>query len=84
MPVIRRVIGTAFRLPRMTANRNSFHVPITRLITGIQNFPGALNQQPPPNLLAAAAIVAVLPCLLLVLLFHRRIITGLTGGFVKG
>ena len=28
MPVISRVIGTAFRLPRMTANRNSFQVPI--------------------------------------------------------
>lgn len=59
-------------------------VPITRLITGIQNFPGALNQQPPPNLLASAAMVAVIPCLVLVLLFHRRIISGLSGGFVKG
>ncbi|MNC87350.1 hypothetical protein D3C83_30690 [compost metagenome] len=28
IPVISRVIGTAFRLPRMTANRNSFQVPI--------------------------------------------------------
>jgi ABC-type sugar transport system permease subunit len=78
------LIGTwnEFLFAVILGNRNA--VPITRLITGIQNFPGALNQQPPPNLLAAAAIVAVLPCLLLVLLFHRRIITGLTGGFVKG
>lgn len=78
------LIGTwnEFLFAVILGNRNA--VPITRLITGIQNFPGALNQQPPPNLLAAAAIVAVLPCLLLVLFFHRRIITGLTGGFVKG
>jgi multiple sugar transport system permease protein len=78
------LIGTwnEFLFAVILGNRNA--VPITRLITGIQNFPGALNQQPPPNLLAAAAIVAVLPCLLLVVFFHRRIITGLTGGFVKG
>ena len=59
-------------------------VPITRLITQIQNYPSPMNQSPPPNLLAAGAMVAVLPCLLLVLLFHRRIISGLTEGFVKG
>lgn len=78
------LIGTwnEFLFAVILGNRNA--VPITRLITGIQNFPGALNQQPPPNLLAAAAMVAVAPCLLLVLLFHRRIISGLTGGFVKG
>jgi ABC-type glycerol-3-phosphate transport system permease component len=78
------LIGTwnEFLFAVILGNRNA--VPITRLITGIQNFPGALNQQPPPNLLAAAAIVAVAPCLLLVVFFHRRIITGLTGGFVKG
>jgi len=78
------LIGTwnEFLFAVILGNRNA--VPITRLITGIQNFPGALNQQPPPNLLAAAAIVAVLPCLLLVVFFNRRIISGLTGGFVKG
>ena len=59
-------------------------IPITRLITGIQNYPSPMNQTPPPNLLAAGAMVAVLPCLILVLLFHRRIISGLTEGFVKG
>ena len=63
---------------------NQDAVTITRLITGIQNFPGPLNQMPTPNLLAAAAMVAVAPCLILVLLFHRRIISGLAGGFVKG
>lgn len=78
------LIGTwnEFLFAVILGNRQA--VTITRLITGIQNFPGALNQQPPPNLLAAAAIVAVTPCLLLVLLFHRRIISGLAGGFVKG
>ena len=78
------LIGTwnEFLFAVILGNRNA--VPITRLITGIQNYPGPLNQQPPPNLLAAAAMVAVIPCLLLVLLFHRRIIAGLTEGFVKG
>jgi ABC-type glycerol-3-phosphate transport system permease component len=78
------LIGTwnEFLFAVILGNRQA--VTITRLITGIQNFPGALNQQPPPNLLAAAAVVAVTPCLLLVLLFHRRIISGLAGGFVKG
>jgi ABC-type sugar transport system permease subunit len=78
------LIGTwnEFLFAVILGNRQA--VTITRLITGIQNFPGALNQQPPPNLLASAAIVAVIPCLVLVLLFHRRIISGLSGGFVKG
>ncbi len=78
------LIGTwnEFLFAVILGNQNA--VTITRLITGIQNFPGPMNQQPPPNLLAAAAIIAVIPCLVLVLLFHRRIIAGLTGGFVKG
>jgi ABC-type glycerol-3-phosphate transport system permease component len=59
-------------------------VTVTRLITAITAFPYRLNESPPPNLLAAGAILAVIPCLLLVLLFHRRIITGLSEGFVKG
>ena len=59
-------------------------VTITRLITAITSFPTALNQSPPPNLLAAGAMVAVIPCLILVVLFSRRIITGITGSFVKG
>jgi multiple sugar transport system permease protein len=59
-------------------------VTITRLITSITSFPSNINESPPPNLLAAGAMVAVIPCVLLVLLFHRRIITGLTEGLVKG
>ena len=78
------LIGTwnEFLFAVILGNRNA--VTITRLITGIQNYPSPVNQSPPPNLLAAAAMVAVIPCLLLVLFFHRRIITGLTEGFVKG
>ena len=61
-------------------------ITITRRIVSTNNFGfgETLNQTPPPNMLASAGIVAVLPCLLLVLLFHRRIITGLTEGLVKG
>jgi multiple sugar transport system permease protein len=59
-------------------------VTVTRLITSITSFPSNINESPPPNLLAAGAMVAVIPCLILVLLFHRRIITGLTEGLVKG
>jgi multiple sugar transport system permease protein len=78
------LIGTwnNFLFAVILGNRNA--VTITRLITGIQNYPSPINQSPPPNLLAAAAMVAVIPCLLLVLLFHRRIIAGLSEGFVKG
>ena len=78
------LIGTwnEFLFAVILGNQNA--VTITRLVTGIQNFPGPLNQMPAPNLLAAAAMVAVAPCLILVLLFHRRIISGLAGGFVKG
>lgn len=78
------LIGTwnEFLFAVILGNRNA--VTITRLITGIQNYPTPINQSPPPNLLAAAAMVAVIPCILLVLMFHRRIITGLTEGFVKG
>ncbi|MBM4408036.1 MAG: ABC transporter permease subunit [Chloroflexi bacterium] len=78
------LIGTwnEFLFAVILGNQNA--VTITRLITGIQNYPSPINQSPPPNLLASAAMVAVIPCLLLVVFFHRRIITGLTEGFVKG
>jgi ABC-type sugar transport system permease subunit len=78
------LIGTwnEFLFAVILGDRNA--VTITRLITSITEFPYRLNESPPPNLLAAGAMVAVVPCLLLVLLFHRRIITGLTEGFVKG
>jgi ABC-type glycerol-3-phosphate transport system permease component len=78
------LIGTwnEFLFAVILGDRNA--VTITRLITSITAFPYRLNESPPPNLLAAGAMVAVIPCLLLVVLFHRRIITGLTEGFVKG
>lgn len=78
------LIGTwnEFLFAVILGDRNA--VTITRLITSITEFPTTVNQSPPPNLLAAGAIVAVVPCIVLVMLFHRRIITGLTEGFVKG
>ena len=78
------LIGTwnEFLFAVILGDRNA--VTITRLITSITSFPYRLNESPPPNLLAAGAMVAVIPCLILVLLFHRRIIHGLTEGFVKG
>ena len=78
------LIGTwnEFLFAVILGDRNA--VTVTRLITAINAFPYRLNESPPPNLLAAGAILAVAPCILLVLLFHRRIITGLSEGFVKG
>ena len=59
-------------------------VTLTRLVTSHEGYPTTLNETPPINVLAAGAVVVVIPCLILVMLFHRRIITGLTEGFVKG
>jgi multiple sugar transport system permease protein len=57
-------------------------VTVTRRITDIQAinpvFGVIYSEQ------AAAGILAVMPPLILVLLFHRRIVGGLTEGFVKG
>ena len=57
-------------------------VTVTRRITDLNSlnpqFGVAYTQ------LAAAGVLAVLPPLILVLLFHRRIVRGLTEGFVKG
>lgn len=78
------LIGTwnEFLFAVILGNHNA--VTITRLVTVITAFPFRLNESPPPDLLAAGGLVAVVPCLILVLLFHRRIITGLTEGLVKG
>jgi multiple sugar transport system permease protein len=79
------LIGTwnEFLFAVILGNHNA--VTITRLITSIEALPALSSQESlPPNLLAAGAMVAVIPCLLLVLLFHRRVITGLTEGLVKG
>ena len=58
-------------------------VTLTRLIGFIDGPAGA--QGPPPfTVLAAAGIIAIAPCLALVILFHRRVVAGITEGFVKG
>jgi ABC-type sugar transport system permease subunit len=78
------LIGTwnEFLFAVILGNHNA--VTITRLVTVITAFPYRVNESPPPDLLAAGGIIAVVPCLILVLLFHRRIISGLTEGLVKG
>ncbi len=80
------LIGTwnEFLFAVVLGNRNA--VTISRRIIGLNSFDffGVRNISPPPDLLAASGMIAVAPCLLLVLLFHRRIITGLTEGLVKG
>ena len=62
-------------------------VTVTRRIIGLTTLDFGtqlLQTVPPPNELGAAGMISVLPCLVLVALFHRRIITGLTEGLVKG
>jgi multiple sugar transport system permease protein len=80
------LIGTwnEFLFAVVLGNHNA--VTISRRIIGLNSFDffGVRNISPPPDLLAASGMIAVAPCLLLVLLFHRRIITGLTEGLVKG
>ena len=58
-------------------------VTMTRRISQIQVI-GSAGGVPPFTLAAAAGILVALPCLLLVLIFHRRIVKGLTEGYVKG
>jgi ABC-type glycerol-3-phosphate transport system permease component len=58
-------------------------VTMTRRISQLQVI-GSAGGIPPYTLVAAAGVLVALPCLLLVLGFHRRIVTGLTEGFVKG
>ena len=59
-------------------------VTLTRLIGFIDVGSVGAQGPPPYTVLAAAGIIAVLPCLLLVVLFHRRVVAGITEGFVKG
>ena len=68
---------------------DKFAVTITRRISFTESFNklsetvSSLNVPPPAHVIATGGVMAVLPCLLLVLFFHRRIISGLTEGFVK-
>ena len=77
------LIGTwnEFLFAVMLGDRNA--VTVTRLIGFLDNTVGP-DGPPPFTILAAAGIVAILPCLVLVLAFHRRVVAGLTQGFVKG
>ena len=77
------LIGTwnEFLFAVMLSDRNA--VTVTRLIGFLDSTVGP-DGPPPFTLLAAAGIVAIVPCLVLVALFHRRVVAGLTQGFVKG
>lgn len=77
------LIGTwnEFLFAVVLGDRNA--VTMTRRISQIQVI-GTAGGIPPFTLVAAAGILVALPCLLLVLVFHRRIVSGLTEGYVKG
>jgi ABC-type sugar transport system permease subunit len=77
------LIGTwnEFLFAVVLGDRNA--VTMTRRISQIQVI-GSGAGIPPFTLAAAAGILVALPCLLLVVAFHRRVIAGLTEGFVKG
>ena len=77
------LIGTwnEFLFAVMLGDRNA--VTVTRLIGFLDSAVGP-DGPPPFTVVAAAGIVAILPCLLLVMAFHRRVVAGLTQGFVKG
>ena len=77
------LIGTwnEFLFAVMLGDRNA--VTVTRLIGFLDSTVGP-DGPPPFTLLAAAGIVAIAPCLILVMAFHRRVVAGLTQGFVKG
>lgn len=77
------LIGTwnEFLFAVVLGDRNA--VTMTRRISQLQVI-GTAGGIPPFTLIAAAGILVALPCLLLVLVFHRRVISGLTEGYVKG
>lgn len=77
------LIGTwnEFLFAVVLGDRNA--VTMTRRISQLQVI-GTAGGIPPFTLVAAAGILVALPCLLLVLIFHRRIVRGLTEGYVKG
>lgn len=77
------IIGTwnEFLFAVMLGDRNA--VTVTRLIGFLDSAVG-VDGPPPYTMLATAGIIAIAPCLLLVVFFHRRLVAGLTQGFVKG
>jgi ABC-type sugar transport system permease subunit len=56
---------------------------VTRMIGFIDSTVGP-DGPPPFTLVAAAGVTAFLPCLVLVILFYRRLMSGLSQGYVKG
>jgi ABC-type glycerol-3-phosphate transport system permease component len=58
-------------------------VTVTRRI-GFVDALVQISGLPPFTRIAAAGITAFIPCLVLVILFYRRLMTGLTQGYVKG
>jgi multiple sugar transport system permease protein len=58
-------------------------VTVTRQI-GYLDARVSASEAPPYALSAAAGVLAMLPCVGLVVLFHRRIVSGLAEGIVKG
>lgn len=77
------LVGTwnEFLFAVMLGDRNA--VTVTRLIGFVQSTVGP--EGPPPfTLVAAAGVTAFLPCLALVVVFFRRLMAGLSQGYVKG
>jgi multiple sugar transport system permease protein len=58
-------------------------VTVTRRIGFIQSLVG-ITGPPPFTQIAAGGVVAFVPCLVLVILFYRRLMAGLSQGYVKG
>jgi ABC-type glycerol-3-phosphate transport system permease component len=77
------LIGTwnEFLFAVVLGDRNA--VTMTRRISQLQVI-GTGGGVPPFTLIAAAGVLVALPCVLLALVFHRRVVAGLTEGFVKG
>lgn len=76
------LIGTwnEFLFAVTLGNQNA--VTVTRTIGFIQS--AASPEGPPPvTLVAAAGIIAFLPCMLLVVFFYRKLVSGLSRGYVK-
>jgi multiple sugar transport system permease protein len=77
------LVGTwnEFLFAVILGDRNA--VTVTRLIGFVDTVAGP-DGPPPFTLVAAAGITAFLPCLVLVVVFYRRLMAGLTQGYVKG
>ena len=77
------LVGTwnEFLFAVILGDRNA--VTVTRIIGFIGQSSAGPDGPPPVTVVAAAGIAALLPCLLLVIVFYRRLIAGLSTGYVK-